>query len=1403
MAFTRFRNFISSGLNPARLKSASILLVLIIGAMLHANAQTLSFKFKHINIGQGLSNSTIETIYQDSKGFMWFGTRDGLNKYDGYQFKVFKNTPSIANSISDNYIKCIAEDANHNLWIGTAGGLNRYNAYKNTFTRYKRDPLNNGSLASNGINCIYRDKKGNLLVATNGSGISVYDTTKDEFKRFLKKSNDINSIDNFEVNNVFEDSRNNFWVATEKGAGLLDRATGVLQTTFNLNGNHSFRITYPSLKIQEDKQGNIWLGTTNDGLLMVNLSNHIFKQFVHDDKNPYSISTNLVRSLLVDNKGNVWVGGVNGSLDFVKAAGNAFLHAQNDPGNPLSLSQKTASALFQDNQNNLWIGTHRGGINFYAPLADKFKLLQQGSSDNSLSYNDVKSFYQDSKSNIWIGTDDEGLNLYNEQTNSFTHYKHNAYDSRSISSDAVLNITEDKSNNLWISTWGGGMNLMDRSNNTFTHLVNIPADAMSISSNYVQTTLQDSEGNFWVATYYGGLDLFNPQTKTFNRLTNDANSKTSLFGNNIISLNEDKDKNLWIGTDDGGLNCYDLIKKTFAHYFINGDKTPDIRVIYTDTKGRVWVGQSGLYLFNKAANNFALYTNKGGLSSEFIKGIIEDDNGNLWISTSNGLVKFNPDTRELKKYNVADGLQGLEFEAGAYMKTRSGEMYFGGINGFNRFYPTDIRLNHFVAPVYITGLQIFNKDILPGQNKSPLKNDISFTHDIDLNYKQSTLSFDFAILNYTASENNQYAYKLANFDQDWQYTTDRRANYTNLNPGDYTFYVKASNNDGIWNNKTAYINIHISPPYWSTWWFRALLALSVCSIAYTLLRFKKRLDLQKIEEDKREEMHNMQLQFFTNISHEFRTPLSLILGPLEKMMGEDNRPIFHQNYNIIHRNANRLLLLINELMDFRKAETGSLKLKVMPGNLNLFIAEIAEDFKGLVIQKQINLRLLIKTELGETWFDRQIIEKIVINLIHNAYKYTNTGGEITIELYANLSQFEAQYKHQMSVTNNFKGKKYAYIRISDNGIGISKDSIHHLFQRYYRITDAHMGSGVGLAFVKSLTLIHKGSIFAYSERNVGTDFIVCIPIDKEDYQSDEKWINNTEDGGVQLESIATSLFQTDYKVADEDIVELAEIISKTYQHKILIVDDNDELREFLYNSLNEFYEIIEAPDGVTGFEKAKEEMPDMIISDLMMPRMNGIDFCKRVKGTPETSQIPFIILSAKDALESKIMGAESGANMYFPKPVSINLLLLSINNIFEQQKILKERYIKDYFFEAQENTDMANDKGFMDQLINIIESQLSNSDLDVEYVCREMGMSKTKLYLKIKKVTGLSIGEFVRTFRLKKAAYIISHEDILLTDVMYRVGIQTQSYFTKAFKKEFGKTPSQFSNEIRTGKKVS
>lgn len=1346
-------------------------------------------KFKHISIEQGLSNSTIETIFQDHRGFIWIGTRDGLNRFDGNLMQVYRFNEKDSNSISDNYIRHIYEDKKQQLWIGTINGLNRFDPATNKFSRYKHDPANPKSISHNSITNIYEDKRGNLWIATWGGGLNQWVVKENGFKN----TNDANGANR--ISCLYEDTKSNLWAGTDNGLYQFNRETGSFKSYRQfapftlLKGYNDIRV------IKEDRMGNLLIGTEDNGLLLFNYSDSSFKIFRHDEKNPGSLASNQVRSILVDKSWNVWIGGVNGGLDLFQPGKGSFYHYQNEPDNALSLSQRTVSALFEDNQENMWVGTHRGGINLYSPHTEKFSLYRQEPALNSLSYSDVKTFYEARNGDIWIGTDGGGLNLFNRTAKTFRHYKADPFLPTTISSNEILDVLEDSEGNLWIATWGGGLCLFNRNSSSFTRFNNDPSNPYSISSNYIQQVFEDSRKNLWVATYYGGLNLLDRKTKRFTRVTTSPDQKTRLQGNNIIILNEDKEGNIWIGTDDGGLNCYNPITGQFTHYFNKAEKMPDIRVLFIDSKNRLWVGQAGLYLFDAATRKFTLYTDKAGLSTEFIKGITEDDQGNFWISTSNGLTRFNPSNQSFKKYNTADGLQGLEFEANAYLKARDGEMYFGGVNGFNSFYPDNIRNNPFIPPVYITSFQLFNQNVLPGEKDSPLEKDISLTKEIRLSYRQSTFSFGFAALNYTALENNQYAYKLENWDKDWQYESgDRKAAYTNLPPGNYIFRVKASNNDGAWNEEGVALNITITPPFWATWWFRFLIIAASATAIILYFRFRSKQELKKLEEQKKEEMHQVQLQFFTNISHEFRTPLSLILGPLEKLQKEESATPYMHHYQVMHRNANRLMNLINELMDFRKAESGALKLHVMPGNLDLFLHEIAEEFSELALQKKMRFRIEVPPGSGDVWFDRQVLEKIVINLISNSFKYTNEGGVINVSVFESMEQFKPSFENELILRNDYQGKKYIYIRVADNGIGISKESIGHLFERYYKITDTHLGSGIGLAFVKSLTMLHKGNIYVYSERNKGTEIVLGIPVSADDYKKDERWVKNNPEAGPRLESIHHKYEH--HAALPEEPFKATTPVSSNKPH-ILVVDDNEELRNFLRESLVPFYHITEAADGITGMAKAKEEFPDLIISDVMMPYMDGIEFCKRIKEDIETSHIPFLMLTARNAMESRIEGTASGADHYFSKPISIELLSLTIRNIFIQKQKLKEKYFNDQYADAKDLVHSVKDKEFLEELISIIEAHLTNPEMDVEYICSQVGMSKTKLYQKIKKISGQSIGEFIRTIRFKKAAQLMTNQDMPLTEVMYSVGIQTQSYFTKAFKIEFGKTPTQFLKDLR------
>lgn len=1348
-------------------------------------------KFTNISSDNGLSNGNVNCILQDSKGFMWFGTKDGLNKYDGYQMVVYKNNANNKLSISDNYIRHIYEDRKKNLWIGTSNGLNLFDREKGTFTSYKHQVNNPASLSDNSINRIYEDRRGNLWISTYNGGLNLFNRQTKKFSCYRK--NATNASLNY-INYIFEDRENNLWIAAGSGLNKFNYRNN----TFNedlLSPNFKAKIRV----MQQAPNGDFWIGTENAGIYVVNPKTKQIKHFYHIETDASSIGSNSVTDLIFDKKGNLWAGCVNGGLNLLTPGSSSFYHyTEYYLNNPGTLPHRTISALFEDNQGNMWIGTHRGGVKLYEPRSQNFELFQHEENNNSLSYNDVKAFYEDSKGTIWIGTDGGGLNKYNRADNSYKHYRYNAFDNSSISSDAVLDIIEDNEGNLLVATWGGGLNIFNSKTGTFKRLLNNPKDNFSISSNHVYKLLKDRKGNIWIGTYNGGLNRYNPDNNTFTRVTKDPQNRTSFLGYDIVSLNEDKKGNIWIGTDDAGLNCLDETTNSFRHYFLGQEKNPIIEVIYTDSKGRVWVGQAGLYLYNETKDQFNLYTKSGVLANELIKGILEDEKGLLWISTINGLIKFNPDKGTYKKYNKADGLQGEEFSANAFLRARDGKLFFGGISGFNSFYPKNIITNSFIPPVYLTEFQIFNKKVTPFEYNSPLKTDINIAKEIVLKHNQSTFSLSFAALNYAASSNNSYAYKLEGFDKQWNYIGhDRKAFYTNIDPGTYVFKVKGSNNDGIWNNQVTTLTIIITPPYWQTLWFRILMGIIFITGIYYALNFKRQLELDKLEKQKKEELHQIQLQFFTNISHDLRTPLTLIMGRLEKLMKEEVSIAAGRHFSSLYKNANRLMNLINELMDFRKVESAALSLRVAKGNIDLFIDEITDEFVELAHEKQLSLSFRKNLTITDTWFDRQIMEKIVLNLIHNAIKYTPAGGKITVDITEPENMIINSYKNELLIKSDYQSKKSMAIKVTDTGIGIDKDSLKHLFERYYRVSESHLGSGIGLAFVKSLVTLHKGEICVSSEKEKGTEVIIKIPCLKDDYDDSEIWNETLDESTVRLESVIPVLqYTTDASsMAVDDLME--EINTGAIKKHILIVDDNPEIIELIKDSLGSYYQISVATDGADGIVKAKEEHPDLIISDIMMPRMNGIDFCRLTKEDLETSHIPFLLLTAKDNIESKIEGIGSGADYYFSKPINFKLLCLTIKNIFEQRQKLKNHYAKDHQIEVRELAHSTRDKEFIDKLLSYINANMTDTYLDADFLSAEMCMSKTKLYNKIKSITGQSIGEFIRTIRLQKAKEIMIHEDIFITDVMYRVGIQTQSYFTRAFKKEFGIPPTQFIQKIK------
>ncbi|MES2733978.1 MAG: two-component regulator propeller domain-containing protein [Bacteroidota bacterium] len=811
-------------------------------------------KFKHIGTTEGLSQGHGMCIMQDKEGFMWFGTRDGLNQYDGYQMTVYRNEPKNPHSLSDNELTCLYQDRQGVFWAGTRNGLNIYDRNLKIFTTYYNNPSNLKSLGSNIIRSIYEDRDNNLWIATLGGGLNLYNRKENNFTVFKHQSTDLSSISNDNVNAICEDRHGNLWIGTEQGLNLFDRKKKNFIVYQNQASDPNSLSNSNISAVLEDHLGNLWVATKG-GLNMSDSNGKAFRHFRYDSKDASSLGSNDLYCLLEDRLGNIWVGTENGGLNLFDRKTASFIRYQHEKNNAFSLGNNSVSALFEDQSGNLWVGLHRGGINYFTTKGDKFKIFQEGINANNLSHNNIKAFSEDQYGNIWVGTDGGGLNKFDRKKERFQYIRHDNNNTNSLGSDAVLSLLNDRIGNFWVGTFGGGLNQFDQRTNTFTHYSHDPKDSTSISCNNIWAMFEDSKDNLWLGTMPGGLNLFDKKKKQFIRYNHHIQDSTSLSADGILSLAEDKHGNIWVGTFGHGANRFDAASQQFMRYQHDENKpnslsNNDVNIILNDRKGRLWLGtQRGLNLYQPATQNFDIFTEEDGLCNNVVQGIIEDEKGLLWLSTLKGVSKFNPETRVFQNFTIADGLQGNEFTQHACFKARNGEVFFGGNNGFNMFLPDSIKNNLILPPVYITAFYIFNKSVAINEKDSPLTKDISQTKELTLSYKQSVFSLEFAALNYTATEKNQYAYKLEGFDQEWNYVGNRRsATYTNLNPGEYIFRVKASNNDGVWNEKGAMLKIIISPPYWKTWWFLTLVGWLVIGSVFSFYWFRfKSIQAQKHE----------------------------------------------------------------------------------------------------------------------------------------------------------------------------------------------------------------------------------------------------------------------------------------------------------------------------------------------------------------------------------------------------------------------------------------------------------------------------------------------------------------------------------------------------------------------------
>ncbi|MDE3144260.1 MAG: response regulator, partial [Bacteroidota bacterium] len=1100
------------------------------------------------------------------------------------------------------------------------------------------------------------------------------------------------------------------------------------------------------------------------------------------------INNNIVNGIVQDNQGLIWVGTDHGGINLIDKKTNHISFIKNETENSRSLSENTIYSLYKSKAGLIWAGTFKSGVNLFDANAINFPLYKNHLSDkNSLPFNDVNRFVEDEKRNIWIGSNGGGLIYFDRKSNTFKTYKHDPRDANSLTNDIIVGLYYDKDHKLWIGTYFGGMDCYD--GKTFHHYKHDPANINSIADDRVWDIYEDAEQNFWIATLGGGMDKYDRKKNIFyhNQVRADGNGVRS---NDITHIAKDNAGDLWLATSNG-IDILNLKTLQFAHLSDSANNLSSFTVntIFCDSKGLVWAGtREGLDVYNVLTKKFQPFTTADGLPYNNVLNIVEDNSGFLWISTPNGISRIktikeaNGDLKiACRNFNAKDGLQSSEFNPNAALKTTAGEIIFGGPSGFNLFNPKSIKDVNNKVNVVFTDLQVLNKSIVPDEKVNGnivLKESIITAKEITLKYDQDIFSIEFASLNFIDPDKNRYAYKLEGFNKDWAYADEnsKRVTYTNLDPGTYTFYVKAANDAGEWSAITTQLKITVLPPFWKTNFAYFLYFLFLIVILF----FIRRSIRQKfaIEEERREalrmhELDMMKIKFFTNVSHEFRTPLSLIITPLDKIINTTSDLSKKKHFELMQRNARRLLNLVNQLLDFRKLETQEIKLNSTKGNIIKFLNEISFSFTDMAEKKEIKFSFHSSVQSLYTFFDIDKLERIMFNLLSNAFKFTPEHGNIEV----NVNCIDTSSPFQ----------KIVEIRVKDSGIGIPPEKHEKIFERFFQNevpgSMLNQGSGIGLSITKEFVKLHGGNISVESEVEKGSCFIVQLPVtivEEQIADMDETVVNDTRR----------------YHDIDEEIIpEINLPVLSSKKATLLLIEDNEDFRFYLKDNLKQFYNIIEAGNGKEGWQKALQFHPDLIVSDIMMPVMDGLELCNKIKTDSRTSHIPVILLTAKTTEENKLEGYQTGASDYITKPFNFEILQSRIKNILSHQASLRKTFQKHVEAKPTELAVSSENEKFIQQALEIVEKNIDNTDFSVEELSKGLYMSRVGFYKKIFAITGKTPIEFIRSIRLKRAAQLLSKTQMTIAEVAYEVGFNNPKYFAKYFKAEYGMLPSAYQNE--------
>ena len=1322
------------------------------------------YMFKHLEVKDGLSNNQVNSIFKDSQGFMWFGTASGLDRYDGYNIKVYRNEDGNVKSLPDNYIEEIQEDASGQLWLHTGAGYVIYDPATDTFNRDVEAWMWNIGI-SGAPTSVYIDDHKVFWIYIQGQG--VYRYKPGEESAVAVKSDVLKDIqENVTDMMVCEDELllmygNGILVSLD--VDKLEMKWKVSEIAVQRGGQVNEVFT-----LFVDKGKRIWIYSAI-GMWIYDLPTKSWSM-----RSLRTDNYSMVRALAQDKNGCIWIGKDQDGIELMERSGTT-LQLMSVPGDARSLINNTVTALYEDEGGTMWVGTYKKGLSYYSESDFKFGFVEVG---------DINCVEDGTDGIVWLGTNDSGLIRWNVKTDERKVFMHQS-NPNSISTDVIVCLLRARDGKLWAGTFWGGLNCYD--GNRFIHYrteKGRQADSNSLAHDNVWALAEDAEGNIWIGTLGGGLQCLNPKTGTFTTYTA---AGSGLFSDYISSICMGRDETLIIGTPFG-MGIMDLNTKKITG--LTGTKSgktsftnSNINQVYEDSRGLIWIAtREGLNVYDPKRDELYDAFEGQGFNSFFVLGITEDENKAIWVSAGSNLinVQLSTDSHTGKLsfrsyvYSDKDGLQNCNFNQRSLKRLQStGEIVVGGLYGLNRFRPDNIRYNRALPKVMFTGLQLFGEDVEIGKEyggRVVLRQSLNDTDEVVLDYKQNIFTVLFASDNYVLPDKTKYLYKLEGFNDDYMPggADMHRVTYTNLAPGTYQLKVKAINSDGFAGTDEASLKIVILPPFWMTAWAYAcyvLLLIAVLCLAYYSVQRRERnkFKIRQMEQDamKNEEVNQMKFRFFTNVSHELRTPLTLIISPLESIIKETTDEKRLDKLKLMHRNALRLLTLVNQLLDFRKNEVAGLHLSLSEGDVVAYVRNICSSFLMLSEKKNVHLTFFSAIDYLNMAFDEDKVGKVVMNLLSNAFKFTPEGGRVDI-----------------SIDVLKETPEMLEIKVSDTGIGISDENKERIFERFYQVEhegehNQSTGSGIGLSLVRDFVTLHGGTVRVFDNVGTGSVFVVDIPVKHNELSSDEP---NLSSDGPRLSSVQT---------AEEALAE-----AEKEKPLALIVDDNEDLILFMKDALSMYFRVKSASNGREAWQLIPDLMPDIIVSDVMMPEMDGNELCRWVKTDKRTSGIPFILLTAKQAVEDKVEGLTIGADDYVTKPFNVEVLVLRMRKLIDLSRRNKQRtHIEP---EPSEIVITSLDEQLVAKAIKYVEEHISHPDLSVEILSRELGMSRVQLYKKLLQITGKTPTEFIRIIRLKRAMQFLRESQLNVSEIAYNVGFNNPKYFTKYFKEEFGVLPSVF-----------